>query len=407
MISDLDNMQWPSSPLKAKKLDAEQIKQFLLIRAAYEKSAFVTEGHLEIRQLGAKEFTRSIPPGECAITALVHHPNGHIYGGTSGEKAHLFYYNPAPDGDACADIGALEENGTVSAMRILPDLKILASVNKKDGTSALYCYSPCEIVLRDEDFKGRNVREIFDLPAEDQLFFSTIDPCHSSGTLKQIPNPVPEEIADFVLLGSTVFALGAKSSKIYCFREGDTLASCPGRLDVNGNFSGKLVAGDDCVYAAGLYGRIFRCTEERITPLSVCAPSLKGRELYNKVTAWTRTKEGMFYGGTVDGILFSFDPAEEKVLTYGKATDQCYTCALAVSSGKIYGLVGMPEDCCHLTVFDPSDRQLRDLGCLLARSERPWNGYRFGAMVKGNNGTLYLGEMDRMSHLFMYYPAVE
>ncbi|MBO7147954.1 MAG: hypothetical protein J6W81_09440, partial [Lentisphaeria bacterium] len=98
---------------------------------------------------------------------------------------------------------------------------------------------------------------------------------------------------------------------------------------------------------------------------------------------------------------------EEKVLTYGKATDQCYTCALAVSSGKIYGLVGMPEDCCHLTVFDPSDRQLRDLGCLLARSERPWNGYRFGAMVKGNNGTLYLGEMDRMSHLFMYYPAVE
>lgn len=44
---------------------------------------------------------------------------------------------------------------------------------------------------------------------------------------------------------------------------------------------------------------------------------------------------------------------------------------------------------------------------LLAHSERPWNGYRSGAMVKGNNGALYLGEMDRISHLFMYYPPVE
>ena len=49
---DLENHQWPKSPLKAEKLDAEQIKQFLTIRADYEKSAFVTAGHLEVRQLG-------------------------------------------------------------------------------------------------------------------------------------------------------------------------------------------------------------------------------------------------------------------------------------------------------------------------------------------------------------------
>ena len=103
---DLENHQWPKSPLKAEKLDAEQIKQFLTIRADYEKSAFVTAGHLEVRQLGVKEFTRSIPPGECAVTALVTHPNGHVYGGTGGKRPHLFYYNPAPDADGCADIGA-------------------------------------------------------------------------------------------------------------------------------------------------------------------------------------------------------------------------------------------------------------------------------------------------------------
>ena len=407
MIHDRENMKWPSSPLKAKELDVEQIKQFLLIRAAYEKSAFVTEGHLEVRQLGAKEFTKPIPPDENAITALVHHPNGHIYGGTSGNKAHLFYYNPAPDGDACADIGVLEEEASVSSMIVLSDLRILVSVNKKDTASSLYLYSPCEIVLRDEDFKGMNVREIFDLPAEDQLFFSTIDPCHSSGKVEKIPNPVPETIADLAQLDQKIFALGAKSGKVYCFTLGDTCTKEIGQLDVNGNFSGKIIVCGDGVYGAGLYGRICKCTEDKIVFLDACAPSLKGRELYNKVTAWTKAKDGLLYGGTIDGILFCFDPETGKVLTYGKATDQCNTCALAESSGRIYGLVGMENDCCHLTVFDPADRQLRDLGCLLARSERPWNGYRFGAMVKGNNGVLYMGEMDRLSHLFMYYPAVE
>jgi len=43
----------------------------------------------------------------------------------------------------------------------------------------------------------------------------------------------------------------------------------------------------------------------------------------------------------------------------------------------------------------------------LARSERPWNGYEFGCMTTGNNGTVFLGETDRISQLFMYFPSVE
>lgn len=404
---NLENIKWPESPLKAKKLDAEQIRQFLTIRADYEKSAFVTAGHLEVRQLGAKEFTRPIPPGECAITALVGHPNGHIYGGTGGKRPHLFYYNPAPDADGCADIGALAPDGEVAAMAVLASGRIMAAVNRADGKGELYLYSPCEIVLRDADFNGMGVREIFDLPAEDQLFFSTIDPCHSSGKIERIPSPVAEEIADLAELDGKIVLLGKKSGTLYRFVPGETEAEKTGRLDPNGNFSFKLVRCGNAVYAAGLYGRLFKYSSEKgLEALPVTAPSLKGRELYNKVTAWAVAAEGLLYGGTVDGIIFSYDPESGEKRTFGKATDQCNVCAMSISGNKVYALVGNPGDCCHLTVFDPATRDLLDLGALLARSERPWNGYCFSSMATGNNGIVYMGEKDRISHLFMYFPPV-
>ena len=406
---DLENIKWPESPLKAKELDAEQIKQFLSIRADYEKSAFVTAGHLEVRQLGVKEFTNPIPPGECAVKALVSHPNGHIYGGTGGNKPHLFYYNPAPDADGCADIGTLAPDGEVAAMTVLQNGKILAAVNRsgKEGKGELYLYSPCEIVLRDADFSGMGVREIFDLPAEDQLFFSTIDPCHSAGKIEQLPSLPGEKIADLTELDGKIILLGRESGTLYRFLPGDETAEKIGRLDPNGNFSQKIVRCGDAVYAAGLYGRLFRYSAGRgLEILPVTAPSLKGRELYNKVTAWSVAPEGVLYGGTVDGIIFSYVPETGEKRTFGKATDQCNVCAMSISGKKVYALVGNPSDCCHLTVFDSETRDLLDLGALLARSERPWNGYCFSSMVTGNNGVVYMGESDRISHLFIFFPPV-
>jgi len=36
----------------------------------------------------------TIPPGECAVTALVFGQDGCLYGGTSGKRAHLFKLDP-------------------------------------------------------------------------------------------------------------------------------------------------------------------------------------------------------------------------------------------------------------------------------------------------------------------------
>lgn len=405
-----DRKNWPSSPLKAQNLDAEQLKQFLRIRADYEKSAFVTEGHLEVRALGAKEFSAPIPPGESGVTALVHHANGHVYGATSGRNAHLFFYNPAPDADAVADIGIVAPEATIPALAALPDGRILGAVNRADGSAALFCYRPCDVLLATQDFTGMGVREIFDLPAEDQLFFSTIDPCHSAGNIEIQEEPrLPEPVADLIAAGERVYLLGANSGTLYRNQEGKLTVM--GRLDVNGNFSPRLAAdADGTVYGAGLYGQLFRCAPDAdvLEKLTVKAPSLKGRELYNRVTAWTfDAKRGILYGGTIDGILFQYLPAENRTVCLGKPTDLSRVNGMAVSGGKIYAIVGDPGNCAHLTVYDDATRDLRDSGCLLARSERPWNGYEFACMTAGNNGTLFLGENDRISQLFLYFPPVD
>lgn len=414
MNDDLEKRVWPKSPLKEEHLDAGQLKQFLAIRADYEKSAFVQEGHFEVRALGAKEFTRPIPPGEAGICALLSHSNGRIYGGTKGSRAHLFFYNPAPDADAVADLGVLPGMTGVTAMVEMADQSVAVAAGDGSGRGKIFYYRPCEVLLRDRDFTGMGVREIFDFPAEDQMFFSTVDPCHSGGEVVESGLPVPDEsIADLATAGGRLWMIGGESGRIYSVDPGgaEPELEMVFRLDPNGNFSrrfGRDAAGN--LLAAGLYGRLFRLDAERGVWIDSgsCAPALKGRELYNRVTAFTlEPRSGVVYGGTIDGIIFRIDPESGRVVSLGKPTDQSNVVALAATGGRIYALLGLESDCARLGVYAPEDGEMRDLGCILARSERPWNGYNFGAMIRGRGGVLFMGECDRISHLFIYYPPVE
>lgn len=404
---NLDNITFPKSPLKEKDLNAEQLKQFLAIRADYEKDAFVTEGHFEVRALGAKEFVRPIPENEGATTALVSHSSGHVYGGTTGKKSHLFYYNPAPDGDAVADVGVVWEGPSgIPALVELADGSVLGVVNPEGETARLFRYRSCEVLLREKDFTGLGVREIFDMPAEDQLFFSTIDPCHSAGEIEILKVDLPEAISDLVMTeDNIIYLLGAQSGSIFILNEKMNGVRKIGSLDPNGNFSPKFGKVEDQIFACGLYGQFFEVTEEGLRKCDCVASSLKGLKLYNRVTAWC-AYDGCLYGGTVDGLIFEFDPETETVVTLGKPSAQSFVCGMAATGGQIYAIIGAEDDCAHLTVYDPRTGNLRDLGCPLARSERPWNGYNFGSMCTGSSGQLFLGECDRMSQLFIYFPKI-
>ena len=400
---------WPTSPLKRDNLRPEEIKEFLRIRADYEKSAFVTEGHFEVRALNAKEFTTPVPPEESAVTAILAHSSGYLYGATSGSHAHLFFYNPAPDADACAEIGVIASQTQVVALIEGRDHCVYGLGNQK-GKMFLFRYTPCGVLLEQQDFAGLGVREVFDLPAEDQLFFSTIDPCHGAGKIDLLKLELPAEPgADLVsdMYGSLWLLTETTGTVLHWNPAENDSPQTIGAIGSMGGHSPRLLPATSGAYGAGLYGRLFHISEGGVTPLRCQAPSVKGRELYNRVTAWTRgTTGGEYYGGTIDGLLFQFSPMEERVICLGKPTDQPRITALACTAGRIYGLNGTPEDCAHLFCFTPESRELRDLGCILARSERPWNGYRCESMVTGKDGTLFLGENDRLGHLFRYFPPL-
>ncbi|MDD5484173.1 MAG: hypothetical protein PHP98_11090 [Kiritimatiellae bacterium] len=407
---NLKDKTWPISPYTDPRFKGEGIKKFLQLRAGYEKSAFVSEGHVQVRRLGPSSFTKPIPAGECAITALVRGQSGKIYGGTSGKRAHMFFYDPSPDADVAVDIGVVGENMRITGL--VADERIYGTA-EGGGKGVLFSYSPCEALLKELDTSGKGVREIFDLPVEDQMFHSIVDPCHSSGKI-EILAELPEGAASLVIdkRRKTIYGLASRNGLFFSYSPASKSLEAKGRVDPLGEFSPKLFidGGTGTVYGAAGCGRIFKYEPDtgRVEDTPFALPSLKGREAYNRVDAWTQDgQSGLIYGGTIDGILFAFDPRAGDIRCLGKPIDQMRVRALAVGNdGRVFGVGGEPGKCCHLFVYEPERHELRDLGVLLATMETPWYGYEIDCAVTGRDGEIYFGESDRISNLFIYYPPI-
>ena len=417
---DLKDKKWPVPPREEERFKGEKIKKFLKLRAQYEKSAFVSEGHIEVRRLGPAAFTKPIPQGESAITALTSYHNGKIYGGTSGKRAHLFYYDPSPDADTVVDIGIIGENLRVTSLvaeekgRIFGGVVSFGSAAVKNPDGFLFSYSPCELMIEKIDIKGKGIREVFDTPAEDQIFHSIVDPCHSAGEINILPAPVKGDgIGSLVIDNDRKLLYGLSEKKgiffIYDIFEGKV--TIKEKVDEVSEFSKKLIMDKEgMVYGAKANGELFKYgpEEDKIEEVGLFIPCLKGRELYNRVDSWALDEDsGLIYGGSIDGILFIFNPFEKTITSLGKPTDQTRIRALTIGKdGRVFGIAGETDGCAHLFSYNPETRELKDLGVPLAAVETPWYGYQFESAVTGKDGEIYLGESDRISHLWIYFPKI-
>lgn len=414
-MENLKDKKWPAGLTEDERFQGERIKIFLKKRAGYEKSAFVSEGHTEVRRLGPVAFTKPIPPEESAITCLLRHSNGKIYGGTSGKKAHLFFYDPSPDADTVVDIDIVGKNTKVTSLVSEENGRIFGGTQDNEGAGSMFVYSPCEVLLEKAQVVGKSIREVFDMPAEDQMFHSIVDPTHSVGKIEFLEPPVAGEGITSLAIDrgrGLLYGVTAKSGFLFVYDIKNSEVVVKGKIDETGEFTKKIVVDNNgIVYGACGNGKIVRYDPERgvIEKLNMYAPSLKGREIYNCVDCWAADeKTNIIYGGTVDGILFVLYPEEEKIICLGKPLDQTRIRALTVGKdGRVFGIGGEHGKCCHLFVYEPETRQLRDLGVLLATVETPWYGYEFEAGVTGRDGEIYFGESDRISHLFIYFPAIE
>jgi len=391
--NELEERRWPRPVDSEEALAPSERRGEALRRKYHWARVYVSEGHLIVRALGRTGFGKPIPPGESAIGALLATPYGGAFGATSGRRLHLFAYDKGPDGDTVIDLGTV---GNETA---------------------------CERSLA------------FDAQGNLWGASTSESPSYEGALFFRYPNEPPKatrqgyfraelEIAGVLIRGegvaglvgdrkrNIIYGLTSKSGTLFAFDPISKKVHFIDKVDPRGQFSKALVAGKNGrLFGAGREGRLFLFDPEtqKLQHLDITAPALAGREMYNAVDSFALDPaSGFIYGGTkADGILFRLDPQRLELTCLGKPAVEPRIRALTVANdGRVYGVAGAPGGIGRLFVYEPSKGALRDLGVMLAARERFWHGHEFASACTDRDGMLYFGEADRISHLFIYYPAV-
>jgi len=116
---------------------------------------------------------------------------------------------------------------------------------------------------------------------------------------------------------------------------------------------------------------------------------------------------GLIFGGTSDGYLFRFDPEHMTVSNLGKPLLEYHISGLArASNRKLYGVGGDEDDMARLFSYDPQSAsyQILGFGDVNRRPYYTWQAYVIQAMAVGLDDTIYIGESERISKLYLFYP---
>ena len=363
---------------------------------AYSPPPYIGEGRMFNRALQLQqELSEPIPPGECAITSLAVGPGGTVFGATSGARSHLFRYPGVSSDEGVYDTGIIEgARGVRRSLVAASDGTVLGGISeaadgKKEG--CLFRAGEHRVKLGGGLFRSEGWQ------------------------IEMLPAPVPGECVAALAIDrhrDIAYGLSSESGTLFSVGISSGKVSLKGKVTEAGDVSHALVCDRrGKLYGAGPLGRLFRFDPDKdeIENLPLSLPSVAGRQFYNRLdSAALDPSSGLIYGGgSADGIIFAFDPEELTIRSLGKVIAEARCRAITVGlDGRVYGVAGEPDGMAHLFCYDPEVHELRDLGIPHATSERSWHGYEFDAACTGPNGEIYLGESDRISHFFIYFPPI-
>lgn len=336
------------------------------------------------------EAMRCDLPGASEVVSLTTGRDGMIYGGTTGDKGHLFFRFD-PKTRTVTDLGHLVKSGTQLYTRTKPiEQKIHhALVSAPDGS--IYGGTGQNVAMggpwykTDEDEGGHVFR---------------YDP--RTGQCDDLGIPVPHEW--IINLASNV-----ECTILYGMTYPlNHLFSCDlrtGSMRIVGQVRG-LTAGDSgasheiiCDLAGNVYGScgegyLFKYEPERdeIIETDIALPGGSVR-----IDALARDEKGLIYGACWEsGHLFSFDPATEELKILGQPNPGPRLPALVFGrDGLLYGAAGGGDQYNTRTAFvfsyDPKSGELEEVGDIYDPASGI-RGQRMHAMTVGLDGTLYAGE---------------
>jgi hypothetical protein len=352
----------------------------------------VKQVRIDLRDLGYPPMD-VIPPDESAIRALAVAPDGTLYGATSGKRSHLFKLSPV--------------HGYVEPLGVLRDVNAV--------------HRSLVVSLNGDVFIGTT-------PGGHLLKYT---PSHDHRETVRMDAPLDVTDLGAPVAGESIYTLAIDKDRIYGltypngyffsydigagkFATHGTVAerNMPGEKFENEKAIGRGIAidTDGNAYTSGESGRLFRLSRSdgTLEKLPVTVPAVPGREPYNRVDAWAVTGEGsVLYGGTSDGYLFRFEPKQMRTQNLGKPLNQYRIRGLVVTrNGKLYGVGGDEDEMARLFSYNPANGAYELLG-MVDVNRRPyyaWQAYVIDSAALGLEGTVYLGQSERKSKLYLYYP---
>lgn len=353
----------------------------------------VTQTRIDARDLGYAPADL-IPDGESGITSLAAAPNGDLYGATSGARAHLLVLSPRH--------GYVEPLGIIPHTSSITNAVVIATSGEVYlGTSPdghIVKYTPSDADIRQIQI-GRllSVADLGQAVAGESIFTLVID--RGTNMLYGLTAP-NAHFFSYSIADAKFRDFGVVANKIP-FGEKFEKSKMMSRMLVIDR-SGK-------VFASGEDGAFFRFDPkaQRLEKLAIHAPAVPGREPWTRVDAFLLDPSGMIYGGTSDGYLFRLDPDTLTVTNLGKPLNQYRIDGLVrAPDGQLYGVGGTEEEMARLFSYDPHTSAYNLLG-FIDVNRRPyytWQAYVIGALACGADGTIYIGENERVSKLYLFYP---
>jgi hypothetical protein len=381
-ISDLKKRNWHLPPYTVDPEIRNESRRFraysnLPKPEDYETSSRVKEGKIIAYPIFDRENKSAILPEESAITSLVLSSDGRLYGATSGKRSHLFVYDPKASSKRVRSLKIIGENRRVIKSLVISSKGIIFGGTRESNMIFFYDPKSARFEIKTETIIEKN-----------------------------------EGVAQLAIDKDTdiIYGITTPSGIFFVFDINSGEVRFKQRINEAGIFSEALVvAVDGFVLGGGRWGQLFRYKngERQLEYLDIKIPCMPGREMYTKIDAFAIDgKTGCIYGGEyADGLIFKLEPKTMGITCLGKPISQPrIRCMTVGKDGCVYGIGGRQNGMCQLFRYNAEEGELKNLGVLYVDNPRYWHAYEFECAVTGPGGEIYLGESDRISHLFIYLP---
>jgi hypothetical protein len=336
---------------------------------------FVSEGTMVAFPTCLPGMTTPIPHQESRITALDMNSDGHVYGGTSGARAHLF----------AAAFHSL--TGLVLDLGVVPGAT---------NTAAVCCGASRTIAFVNGSRGGRAVGIPNIKLAQDWIQEWGLEPA----TLADLGECLPgEPVVDAVCPAPGNGIVGVTTRHLFTMEVESGKIAAVGEVPGHGHLAGLDRAG---VFGWDEGGRLWRF-DTASGQIHRGAVELPAGE-WTGPLCWARdAKRAVLFTSDDTGRLFSFD-GDKGFRALGKA-HLAPVGPMAVSlDGGLFGSCG--TGIANLFCCDVRSGRVTNLGVAASILQQRRYGYQFGAAIAGPQGEIVFGEDDNSGHLWLYFPRV-